>query len=127
MPEPLQVSVSVQKDPSLQGDPPTKLFSPQLFPVHVRLWHWFPFGHWVAVVQSTHVPEPLQKSPLPHAVLMALFGLLGVPDVQMSLVHELPSTNTSLSSTALVVPPTPLQRSSRQLPVTCIPAGSAVP
>jgi hypothetical protein len=79
------------------------------------------------MVQSTQLPEPLQKSPLLHAVLIALFGLLGVPDVQTLSVQGFASTGRSLSSTALVVPPTPLQRSSRQSPDTCMATGSAVP
>ena len=58
---------------------------------------------------------------------MVLFGLLGVPEVHTSFVHGLPSTGVSVFRMALVVPPTPLQRSSWQSPAVWLPLGSAVP
>ena len=72
--------------------------------------------HWLAMVQSTQAPEPLQKSPEPQAVLAAVGGLLGVPAVHTSLVHALPSTGRSVLNAVLTVLPAPLHSSTWQLP-----------
>ena len=67
--------------------------------------------HWLAAVQSTQLPAPLQKSPEPHAVLMGAAGLLGTPAVHTSLVHVLPSTGRSVLNGVLMVLPAPLHSS----------------
>ena len=67
--------------------------------------------HWLAMVQSTHAPAPLQKSPAPHAVFAASGGLLGTPPVQTSLVHCSPSTGRSVLNAVLMVLPAPLHSS----------------
>ena len=82
--------------------------------------------HWAALLQSTQAPEPLQKSPVPHAVLMAKLVNVGVPAEQLSLVHWLLSFGRSVLSTAFVVPPAPLQRCSRESPAVWLTVGSPV-
>ena len=83
--------------------------------------------HWLAAVQSTQAPEPLQKSPEPHAVLMAVGGLLGVPAVHTSLVHAFPSTGRSVLNAVLTATPAPLHSCTRQSPVVWLPGGRSVP
>jgi hypothetical protein len=81
--------------------------------------------HCVALLQSTHAPAPLQKSPVPHAVFSASGGLLGAPAVHTSAVHALPSTGTSLSKARDTVAPAPSHSRRWQLPAVC--PGSGVP
>ena len=78
-------------------------------------------------MQSTQLPEPLQKSPEPHAVLMARFGLVGVPAVQMSPVQALPSTGRSVLNVFCTGLPEPLHSHSLQSPVVWFPGGRSVP
>ena len=60
-----------------------------------------------------------------HSVPAGRFGFVGVPFVQTSPVHELPSTGLSVSSTADMTAPAPSQTDLWQLPVASVPA--AVP
>ena len=60
-----------------------------------------------------------------HRVPAGRFGFDGVPFVQTSPVHELPSTSLSVSSTAEMTAPAPSQTDLWQLPVASVPA--AVP
>src|SRR5262245_3779282 len=66
---------------------------------------------------------PLHIVPLPwlHAVPEGSGRFDGLPPLQLSEVHGLPSTKTSLSSTAETSLPVPLQTFFLQSPVICVP------
>jgi hypothetical protein len=79
------------------------------------------------MVQSTQLPAPLQKSPVPQAVLMATLVNVGVPAEHVSVVHALLSFGTSVLAMVFIVPPAPLHSSRRQLPAVWSPGGRSVP
>jgi hypothetical protein len=66
-------------------------------------------GHCDDALHWTHVPKPLQTLPpfWLHGEFKGTGGLLGVPALQTSPVHWLPSTGKSLSSTTLTTFPKP--------------------
>src|SRR5262249_37077028 len=87
--------------------------------------HW-PLPLQENVLQTVSVPQssgcrhctqagvgalPWQNAPPPwlHAKPLLRGGFDGTPLVQRSFVHSLPSTNTSVLSTAVTMPPLPLQ------------------
>jgi hypothetical protein len=77
-------------------------------PEHVRVWHSLSTpGQSPGTRQlSAQSPTELQKCPPLH-IMPVRAGFEGVPFVQTSLVHSLPSTGRSLSSTALTTLPLP--------------------
>ena len=83
--------------------------------------------HCVALLQSTQAPEPLQKSPEPHAKSAGRLGLLGVPALHTSLVQAFPSTGRSVLKTEFTTAPEPLHSCTRQSPLDWLPAGKSVP
>src|SRR5690349_16710500 len=82
-----------------------------------------------SVMQPTQEPMPLHIRLVPQLTPLATFGFDGVPFVQTSSVHRLPSTGTSLSSTACTMLPL-MQTSVWQLPVgaalTNLPSAAGV-
>ena len=107
--------------------PTAVLLLPHALLVHVYARQKLSVPHCAALLQSTQVPVPLQKSPLPQAKLSAWFGLLGVPALHTSLVQGLPSTGTSVLKTAFTATPAPLHSCTRQSPVVWLPGGRSVP
>src|SRR5262249_54629251 len=83
----------------------------------------------VAWMHCTQVPVPLQRLPLfmLQVALAAAGGFDGIPPVQTSCVHWLPSDGVSLSSLTVVGWPWPSHWISLQSPPMCAAVGGAVP
>src|SRR5204862_1304762 len=93
----------------VSGVPCVVLATPQTPFVQVRWWHSVSVpGQPEAVRQLTQAPWPSQIVLVPQLVPAETLGLLGVPAVQTSLVHGLPSTGRSVSSLTVTIAP-PLQ------------------
>src|SRR5690349_11053783 len=78
-------------------------------------------GHVVGETHPTQAPAPLHTTPpCVHALPLAVGGLEGVPSVQTSSVHWMPSTGRPVSSAFAVTLPAPSHTFCEQSPAVCV-------
>ena len=121
------VSLCVQALPSLHAAPFALFAAPHVPLSHVATMH----GFWgaaqpAASMQPLQAPAPSHTSapPSPHATPAALFFETFLPALHDSVVHSMPSSQTSVSSATDCTSPKPSHWFFRQSPVVCEATGA---